>query len=107
MICPICRLESPTGALRCDCGYEFSQGSTVVVNQAPPSRSTKGSPVASIFWLLTILGSLAGAFTLTQTFSAAKSAPQEAAGAALAAALAVIPYCLARAVGELAGLSRR
>lgn len=100
MVCPICRLESPPGALSCDCGYEFSQGTTVLTSQAPAAKSPSFA-VASALWALTIFGSLAGGFTLIHTFAAAKGAPQQAAGAAMAIAVAVIPYCLARAVSEL------
>jgi zinc-ribbon domain len=30
LVCPNCKLLNPTGALRCDCGYEFSQGIVAV-----------------------------------------------------------------------------
>lgn len=52
-------------------------------------------------WALVIVGALLGGFTLLAVVSA-QSAPQEAALAAIAVALAVIPYCFARAVTELA-----
>ena len=52
-------------------------------------------------WVCTMLGSLIGLFFLLVVLTAAKGAPQEAAGAAIAVACAVIPYCLARAVSEL------
>lgn len=55
-----------------------------------------------IFWIVSILGAAVGAFQLAETFSSAASAPQQAAGAAMAAACAVIPYCLARAIQALA-----
>ena len=48
--------------------------------------------------IIALLGAVAGGFTLFATFGAAKGAPQEAAGAALALAFAVIPYVFARAV---------
>ncbi len=43
---------------------------------------------------LALIGGVFGGLSILMTFVAADSAPQEAAGAALAAALAVIPYCL-------------
>jgi hypothetical protein len=49
-------------------------------------------------WLLTIIGCVAGLFVLFFTLVGASGAPQEAAGAAIAIAFAVIPYCLARSV---------
>jgi hypothetical protein len=48
--------------------------------------------------ILTILGCVAGAFTFIGVFITATSAPQEGAGAAMAVAFAVIPYCFVRAV---------
>jgi len=53
-------------------------------------------------WILAALGALYGAFTAIVGFNEAVSAPQQAAAAAMGAAYAVIPYVLARAVGELA-----
>ena len=54
-----------------------------------------------LFWGLAILGALVGGLSLLMTWATAGSAPQQAAGAAMAAAVAIIPYCLA--VGEIAG----
>ena len=48
--------------------------------------------------LLTILGCIVGAFILTDVMLTATGAPQQGAGAALAVAFAVIPYCFVRAV---------
>lgn len=48
-------------------------------------------------WSLAILGSIAGGLVAIATLATASSAPQEAAGMAIALAAAVIPYCLARA----------
>lgn len=50
-----------------------------------------------IFWWLAIIGAVAGAIGLVSTF-ASNGAPRQAAGAAIAVALAVLPCCLARAV---------
>jgi len=55
----------------------------------------------NILWILTLLGALGGGLTLLGVTFSANGAPQQAAGAAMAAALAVIPYCLARAFSEL------
>jgi len=63
--------------------------------------------LAGFLNLLTILGSLAGAAVLLLTFASARGAPQEAAGAALALSLAVIPYVIARTVQGIADSSRR
>lgn len=49
-------------------------------------------------WVIACLGAVAGGLTLVGTFLGAASAPQQAAGAAFAAALAVVPYVFARGV---------
>jgi len=54
-----------------------------------------------ILWKITIVGSVLGLSTLFMTLMGASGAPQEAAGAAIAVALAVIPYCVARAFSEM------
>ncbi len=55
----------------------------------------------TFLWVLTILGTLIGGGLFALGWMSATSAPQEAAAGALGIALAVIPYCLARAVQEL------
>jgi len=52
-------------------------------------------------WVLTLLGCIVGALIDVAGVVLAKGAPQEASAAAIAVACAVIPYCLARAAGEL------
>ena len=65
-----------------------------------------------ILWVLPILGSIAGLVVAFMTFTSSTSAPQEAAGFAMACALAVVPYVLARSVmamcdsGESGSLDR-
>lgn len=51
--------------------------------------------------LLTLIGSLIGGWELLNTMAFAESAPQQAAGAAMALAWAVLPYCFARAVEKI------
>ncbi|MBM3419278.1 MAG: hypothetical protein FJY17_10220 [Bacteroidetes bacterium] len=53
------------------------------------------------FFKITLVGSGLGILTLIGTLLGASSAPQQAAGAALAVAFAVIPYCAARAISEM------
>lgn len=61
---------------------------------------------ARISWMLTAAGALFGAaeffFAWLSAQSGAASAPQYAAAASGAMAMVVIPYCLARAMDELA-----
>lgn len=54
--------------------------------------------IVALFYVLAALGAVAGAFELLLTFDPKLSAPQQAAGAATACGLAVIPYVLARAL---------
>jgi hypothetical protein len=49
-------------------------------------------------WVITMIGACLGTLVLVLGFASAKGAPQEAASAALAVALAVIPYVFTRAV---------
>lgn len=55
-------------------------------------------------YILTMIGTAIGGFTLLMTM-AADSAPQQAAGAAMAVAWAVIPYCFARCVEKIGEVS--
>lgn len=52
-------------------------------------------------WIATIVGCVLGALTLLGGLFGGDTAVQEAAAFALAAAFAVIPYCLARALSEM------
>src|ERR1039458_1358178 len=54
-------------------------------------RSTTG------LWWLTIIGVVAGTLTLVSALAESTSAPQQAAGAAVAVAFVALPYCFARA----------
>ena len=57
--------------------------------------------MTKFLWSLTVVGSILGALAMGIGISGAAGAPQEAAAAAIGIALAVIPYCLARAVSEM------
>jgi drug/metabolite transporter (DMT)-like permease len=61
----------------------------------------------NVIWLAPILGALVGAVFLVSALFGTQSAPQQAAGAALAAACCVIPYVFARAVHEIRELNTR
>lgn len=52
-------------------------------------------------YILVLIGVLAGGFTFLETLVFAESAPQQAAGAAMALAWVAIPYVLARAFEKL------
>jgi hypothetical protein len=64
------------------------------------------SPLVTLFWLIALAGALVGGGVAIAGINSAHSAPQEAAAAGMAVAVAVIPYVLARAVQELASTSR-
>ena len=55
----------------------------------------------TFLWILCILMTLVAGLILFVTLSQSKGAPQEAAGAAIACAVVIIPYVLARAVEKL------
>ena len=57
--------------------------------------------MSKLLWALVLLAELAAGGILALTVSSAQGAPQEAAGAAIAAVVAVAPYCFARAYDEL------
>jgi hypothetical protein len=70
-------------------GFDF-ESATRVANREEDKMFQK------FLWLCTALGSLLGGVVLLISIASAKGAPQEAAGAAIALCLAVIPYCFAR-----------
>lgn len=51
-------------------------------------------------YILTMIGTVIGGFILLSTLGA-DSAPQQAAGAAMAVACGVLPYCFARAIEKI------
>lgn len=59
-----------------------------------------------ILWFLTLLSSLLAALTILFTTVAGQSAPQQAAGYAMACALAIVPYVFTRAVEAIKGPDR-
>jgi len=58
------------------------------------------STLRGFFWVCTVIGCLL-AIPTTITAILTDSAPKQGAGAALACAFAVVPYCFARAIDEL------
>lgn len=55
-----------------------------------------------IFWVLVIIGAIVGGINfIFEALLFAKSAPQQAASAAISIGFVVLPYCLARAVDQL------
>lgn len=54
-----------------------------------------------LVFVLPLIGALIGSLIILLTLAASGSAPQEAAGYAMAAAFAVVPYVLAKAIAGL------
>ncbi len=67
--------------------------------QTPESGRRSSWVERALFWL-TAAGALLGMVQLVLTHATAESAPQQAAGFAMAMAYAVVPYVLARAVQQ-------
>ncbi|WP_257385004.1 hypothetical protein [Tahibacter caeni] len=70
------------------------------VRAAAPEANAPGF-VERVGWYLCLSGAVLAGVELAWTFAKAESAPQQAAGAALALGLAAIPYCFARALQML------
>lgn len=68
------------------------------VSAGSPARNKSPTPGERFMWVFSFLCGVLGLFELGYTMLKAESAPQQGAGAAMAMALAVIPYCLARAL---------
>jgi hypothetical protein len=72
-----------------------------------PPVSFLGAPLFTdilmkiFFWIVTILACIIAGSLFIFTITSSKGAPQEAAGAAMACAVAIIPYVFARAVEKL------
>lgn len=58
-------------------------------------------------WIVTLISSSFGALALLVSLASAKGAPQEAAGAAIACAMAIIPYVFTRAIEAMSARSRQ
>ena len=59
-----------------------------------------------VLWVLTLLAAMAGALLGVAGILEAKGAPQEASAAAIALAIAVIPYCFTRACEKVANVTQ-
>lgn len=57
--------------------------------------------MVKFFWILAIISSIFGGILTIIGLSGDNSAVQEAAGGAIGAAFAIIPYVIARAISEL------
>jgi len=101
--------------LRCGTFNEASQGAAleacpscgVVYARAVPQPQVANVPapkpslVTRAGWFGALIGGAAGLAQIIMTHAEAESAPQQAAGMAMALAYAVIPYCIARALAAI------
>lgn len=92
--CPICRKLSPDSTEKCECGRLLS------ASTHPTQPGPQGGFIAAFFWIVTLVAALPASYVLAEALTA-DSAPKQGAGAAIAAAIAIIPYCFARAISEL------
>ena len=76
-------------------------GINTTASQSGGNAATKGKTLRAVLWWITAVGAGLGALALIIGVAAADGAPQEAAAAAIAVGLAVIPYCFARAVSKI------
>ncbi|WP_343787933.1 hypothetical protein [Dokdonella soli] len=88
------------------CGANFSRASAALGQQLrlprdPAPAGRRAGRLEKFCWWGTIIGSLIGLVQMLITAFSATSAPQQAAGAAMAVMTAAVPYCLARAVQML------
>ncbi len=60
----------------------------------------------TLVWTLVLGGVILGAIILITGMTAAASAPQEAVIISLALACAILPYCFARALTQIANVSK-
>ncbi|MEN6538906.1 MAG: hypothetical protein ABFC67_04775 [Mizugakiibacter sp.] len=57
--------------------------------------------LSQLSWLVTFLASFFGAFLIFSALTSSLSAPQEAAGAALACGVVIVPYVFSRTIDAL------
>lgn len=110
--CPKCGTVNPAstgqpGETCPSCAVIYSKALMARANertrQEQQQRSARSTHHAQplldrIVWGITAASSVLGIMQLVHTMASAESAPQQAAGAGIAIALAAVPYCFARAV---------
>ena len=98
--CGACGKLMTDTELVCECG-----AGSLAYGQNQLKSSGTNQNAMDVVAIFGYLGVLLGCFFATSQLlmiGSAQSAPQQAAVAAMAAAYAVVPYCAARALGEIA-----
>lgn len=67
MLCPLCKLESPPDAGRCDCGYDFRlrRREHSYLPPAVPNRATRNALISLVFAAFSVAFSILVAWTIT------------------------------------------
>jgi len=106
--CPKCGAEFGTDDETCPrCNFDPTETPTTKGSGPVSSSDTAAvqtdskSGVASLFWVVALAGAVVAGVVAVSGIMNAQSAPQEAAAAGMAVAIAVIPYVFARAVQAL------
>ena len=107
--CPHCQGGVGPYNQKCGaCGKGLS-GAAVLASRHPlsmPAAERAGrskGDAAKFFWVIAIIGAVLGGLQLFASMPTPNGAPQQAAGAAMGCAMAIVPYVIARAVEELTG----
>jgi uncharacterized membrane protein YvbJ len=100
MFCQKCGAQLPQDAVFCPaCGTNQQQVAAASVTAL--RRPQADTCFLRGLWVIAFLGAIFGAFVVFFGVVNANGAPQEASAAAIGIAMAVIPYCIARATSEL------
>jgi hypothetical protein len=107
--CPHCQADVGPYDQKCGaCGKGLS-GAALLASRHPLSIAaaeragrSKGR-AAKFFGVVAIIGAVLGGLQLFASMATASGAPQQAAGAAIGCAMAIVPHVIARAVDELTG----
>jgi hypothetical protein len=106
--CPHCGTKVGRYDQKCaECGKGLSGAALLASSYIPLSNDQavrarqSASGAAKFFWIVAIIGAVLGGLQFVGSMASATGSPQQAAGAAMGCALAIIPYVIARAVDEL------
>jgi predicted nucleic acid-binding Zn-ribbon protein len=83
------------------CGILYTRAAPRPAEPPVKKEAEKMPTLARLGWIGALVGASAGLVQIIVTHDQAESAPQQAAGMAMALAYTVIPYCIARALAAL------